>query len=99
MTYRSNSNKEVKPGFNPLEIFRQYYAGYVPAYFSPVYRAIHIQLSLNCRLRNAVDIHCRRISDLVIISQDEHRRHKKNRVVLKQRVIESNQYDNLSPPR
>lgn len=99
MLNRSNANKEKGLKWNPLGIFRQNYSGNFPAHFSLVSRAIHIQFSLNCRLLLAPSIFCYRIADVAIILQLRHSKHKKSQPVLKQRIIESNQFDNLSPPR
>jgi hypothetical protein len=99
MIYKGNTNKENRIKWNPFEVLRQNYAGDIPDNFSLVSRGIHIQFSFNCRLRTAVNIFCLRIADFVKISQLKHSSHKKTRFIFKQRIIESNQYDNLSPPR
>jgi hypothetical protein len=98
MLYKSYANNGKRFKWNPFEIFRQNYTGDIPANFSLVSRGIHIQFSLNCRLLIAAKIFCLRIADIAIISQLKHSKHKKSQSVFKQRVIESNQYDNLSPP-
>jgi len=99
MVYRGNTNRVNKLKWNPLEMLRQSYPVEFAADFSLVTHTIHIQFSLNCRLSTAVNILYKRIAELVDISRIKFNNHKKIRVVFKQRKIESNQYDNLSPPR
>ncbi len=99
MKYISSTNKEKRFNWNPFEAFRQNYAGDIPGNFSLASRGIHIRFSLNCRLRTAVNICCFRLAGLLKISQLKPRSHKRIHILFKQRIIESNQYDNLSPPR
>lgn len=99
MVYRGNTNRVNRLKWNPFEVFRQSYSGEFVADFSLVTRTIHIQFPLNCRLLPAVNIHCLRIAELADISRIKFNNHKRTRIVFKQRKIESNQYDNLSPPR
>jgi hypothetical protein len=99
MKYISSTNKEKSFNWNPFEAFRQNFAGDIPDNFPLVSRGIHIQFSLSCRLRTAVNIFCFRLDGLHKILRLKPRSHKRTHIIFKPRVIESNQYDNLSPPR
>ena len=99
MIYKSSTNRVNRLKWNPFEVFRQSFVGDFPADFSLGTHSIHIQFPLNCRLLPAVNIHCLRTAELMMNSKSVHRSYKQTQIIFIQRVFESNQYDNLSPPR
>jgi len=99
MIYKSSTNRVNRLKWNPFEVFRQSFVGDFPADFSLGTHSIHIQFPLNCRLLPAVNIHCLRTAELMMNSKSVHRSYKQTQIIFIQREFESNQYDNLSPPR
>lgn len=98
MILRNNSNKEIKLNWTPGGIFRRYSTVFFPAAFSHDSRVIHIDILLNCRLLPAVNILCSHIADTLLLSIGKKYCLKPNSTLFRQRVLESNQFDNLSPP-
>ena len=98
MLYGNNSNKKTKLRWNPIDLIRLHCSSNVPAYFMPGSRIIHIELPPNSCLVIAIDLPCFRFADALNISNKKNQILKKICTLFKQRVFESNQYDNLSPP-
>ena len=98
MLYGNNSNREIKLKRNPLWLIKQRCSGMIAACFPPALCLTDIELPLNSRLLPAVIIPCPGIAFALNISNKKNQNLKKICTLFKQRVFESNQYDNLSPP-
>lgn len=96
--YTADKNRNNGSGLNLLGYLRQNNPGIFSADLPCGTRVIHIQFSLNCRLIAASAIFCCRFTGLAEIPGFYIRNHKRTRCLIKQWKIESNQYDNLSPP-
>ncbi len=98
MTYGNNSNRKTKLSWNPIDVIKLHCNSNVPAYFMPGFRIIHIELPPGSCLVAAIDLPCSRFADILNISTKKNYILKNICTLFKQRVFESNQYDNLSPP-
>lgn len=98
MICRMNSQMKYRPAFNLMESLRRYLKCSAPALLPHYSRSLHIALSLNCRLSHALKFLHAAIEESLQLSKGKNHSSKPLVTLCRQRVIASNQFDNLSPP-
>ena len=98
MIYTGQTNKNQKHESSLIERFIIQGKGQIAAYLPPGYRIAYIQSPLNYRLSTAMLRPCCRLVKVTGTSSKKNYNRGRSHLRILPRNIESNEFDNLSPP-